>query len=86
MGSKVISPIHYIGLHGVEVEIVLENFIPYYEDAYVGHRIASSVEYLLRAPNKNGLEDIEKAIYNAQQAVDYIKRNGIDIKRGGGRG
>lgn len=53
--SMINKPKHYIGINGLEVEEVLQNFIPKYTDSYVAHRIASSVEYLLRSPQKNGL-------------------------------
>ena len=67
------SPKHYIGNNGLEVEEVLRNFIPRYEDSYVGHRVASAMEYLARAPLKNGLEDLKKARYNLDQAINHIE-------------
>ena len=69
--SMVNKPNHYIGINGLEVEEVLQNFIPKYTDSYVAHRIASSVEYLLRSPQKNGLEDIKKAKQNLEQIIAY---------------
>ena len=66
------SPNHYTGEVGLEVEEVLRNFIPRYEDAYVAHRIASAIEYLLRSPLKNGTQDLEKARYNIGQALEHI--------------
>ena len=66
------QPLHYVGEQGLEVEVVLQNFIPRYEDPYVGHRIASAIEYLLRSPLKNQRQDIEKAGKNIQQALAYL--------------
>ena len=66
------QPSHYVGNQGLEVEEVLQNFIPRYEDPYVGHRIASAIEYLLRSPLKNQRQDIEKAGKNIQQALAYL--------------
>lgn len=68
------SPNHYIGTYGLEVEEVLRNFIPRYENAYVAHRIGSAIEYLLRAPLKNGKQDLEKARYNIKQALDELDK------------
>lgn len=65
------KPSHYIGINGLEVEEVTQNFLPRYTDGYVSHRVGSAIEYLLRAPLKNGLEDIEKAKENLQQIIDY---------------
>lgn len=79
MEKRVFNPNHYIGLKGLEAEEVLRNFIPYYTDGYVAHRIASSVEYLLRAPRKNGLEDLKKSRYNIDQAIEHIEKEGIEI-------
>ena len=67
------QPNHYIGEYGLEVEDVLRNFIPRYTDPYVGHRIASAIEYLLRSPLKNGQQDIEKARKNLDQALGYLE-------------
>lgn len=68
------SPNHYIGDYGLEVEEVLRNFIPRYEDAYVAHRMASAIEYILRSPLKNRTQDLEKAGYNIQQALEHIRK------------
>ena len=67
------KPNHYIGEYGLEVEDVLRNFIPRYTDPYVGHRVASAIEYLLRSPLKNGQQDIEKARKNLDQALGYME-------------
>ncbi len=66
------SPNHYIGKYGLEVEEVLRNFLPRYENQYVAHRIGSAIEYLLRSPLKNGKQDLEKAKYNIEQALESI--------------
>lgn len=65
------KPSHYIGEQGLEVEEVLRNFLPRYENSYVAHRIGSAIEYLLRSPLKNGKQDLEKAKYNIEQALEY---------------
>lgn len=71
LNSQVQKPKHYVGEQGLEVETVLQNFIPRYENSYVGHRVASAVEYLLRAPLKNEKEDIAKAKENLEQILTY---------------
>ena len=65
------KPNHYVGIQGLEVETVLQNFIPRYTDSYEAHRIASAIEYLLRSPLKNGTEDVEKAKKNIEQVLSY---------------
>lgn len=55
-------PSHYQGLYGVEAIEVMRNFIPKYEDAFVGSMIKDVLKYVLRAPAKgNQLEDLKKA-------------------------
>ena len=70
--SVIDGPNHYIGENGLEVEEILQQFIVRYKDAYVAHRVASAIEYLLRAPLKNGNEDIRKARKNIDQVLEYI--------------
>jgi len=65
------KPSHYIGINGLEMEEVLENFLPRFEDGYVSHRVGSATEYLLRSPLKNGIEDIKKAKRNLEQVIAY---------------
>lgn len=69
--SMVNKPKHYIGIKGLEVEEVLQNFMPKYKDGYSAHRAASAIEYILRSPEKNGSQDIEKAIRNLQQMMEH---------------
>lgn len=67
------KPKHYIGVHGLEVETVLENFLPKITDGYVSHRIGSAIEYVLRHPEKNGRQDLEKAKKNLEQIFSYLE-------------
>lgn len=69
------KPRHYIGDNGLEVEQILAEFLPRHEDGYISHRVGSAIEYLLRAPYKNGLEDIYKASENLEQIKRYAERN-----------
>lgn len=71
--SGIDGPNHYIGENGLEVEEILQQFIGRYEDSYVAHRVASAIEYLLRAPLKNGNEDIRKAGKNIEQILNYTE-------------
>lgn len=75
MTNTVNKPSHYIGVNGMEVEEVLQNFLPKYKDPYISHRVGSAIEYQLRAPEKNGLEDLKKARKNLDQAIEYAERN-----------
>lgn len=70
---------HYFGIFDLEVETVLQNFIPKFQDAYIGHRVASAVEYLLRSPEKNGIEDVKKAHRNLEQAIEHYENRGAGI-------
>ena len=80
MTNMVNKPSHYIGVNGMEVEEVLQNFLPKYKDPYMSHRVGSAIEYQLRAPEKNGLEDLKKARKNLDQAIEYAERKKIESK------
>lgn len=80
MTNTVNKPSHYIGVNGMEVEEVLQNFLPKYKDPYMSHRVGSAIEYQLRAPEKNGLEDLKKARKNLDQAIEYAERKKIESK------
>ncbi len=69
-------PKHYVGIDGLEVEPVLENFLPKIKDGYVAPRVGSLLEYVLRHPEKNGIEDLEKAEKNMRQVFTYLKNKG----------
>lgn len=43
MTNTVNKPSHYIGVNGMEVEEVLQNFLPKYKDPYVSHRVGSAI-------------------------------------------
>lgn len=74
--DMVAKPKHYIGVYGLEVEEVLQNFLPKITDGYVAHRVGSLIEYVLRHPEKNGCEDLEKAQRNLKQVFDYYNLKG----------
>lgn len=76
-GDSVNSPSHYIGHNGIEVEQVNIGFLSKINDGYVGHRIGSAIEYLLRAGEKNGKEDIQKAKKNIEMVLDYLDEKGF---------
>mgnify|MGYP002741180895 FL=1 len=56
------QPKHYIGVDGLEAITVMENFLPKYDDAYIGYLVGNVLKYMLRAPSKdNQTEDFKKA-------------------------
>lgn len=67
--NAVVKPSHYVGTNGLEVKQVLEEFVK--EKAGItAHRWCSAVEYLLRAYEKNGKEDLEKAKMNIEWLIE----------------
>lgn len=68
-------PEHYQGLHGLEVDEVMQNFIPKYKDSYVGAKICNVLKYILRAPAKGKqLEDLRKAQQDLKSAIDKLEK------------
>ncbi|WP_162890773.1 DUF3310 domain-containing protein [Suicoccus acidiformans] len=70
------KPKHYIGRNGIEVDEVSVGFLSKIKDGYVGHKIGTAVEYLLRASEKNQKEDIQKAHKNLEMLLDYLNKEG----------
>ena len=66
-------PSHYQGLKGLEVREVMENFVPKYDryGGLISCDIKDAMKYILRAPDKNGLEDLKKA----QRMIKYVIDN-----------
>lgn len=54
------KPSHYM-LGDIEVKDVIAIVADKYHKGSVAHNVASALEYLMRSPDKNGLEDIKKA-------------------------
>ena len=65
-------PEHYKGLEGLEVRTVQENFVPKYEKygVMVACDIKDSIKYILRAPDKGGVEDLKKAVRMLNYAIE----------------
>lgn len=66
--NAVVKPSHYVGTNGLEVKQVLEEFVKD-KAGMVAHIWCSAVEYLLRAYEKNGQEDLEKAKMNIEWLI-----------------
>lgn len=54
------KPSHYM-LGNIEVKDIIAIVADKYHKGSVAHNVASALEYQMRAPAKNGLEDIKKA-------------------------
>ena len=66
-------PSHYQGMKGLEVREVMDNFVPKYAryGGLVACDIKDAIKYILRAPDKNGLEDLKKA----ERMIKYVIDN-----------
>lgn len=61
---------HYM-LGDIEVEDIIAIVADKYHKGSVAHNVASALEYQMRAPEKNGLEDIKKA----RKCLDFAIEN-----------
>ena len=53
----------------------MQNFIPKYENSYVGAMICNVLKYILRAPSKGKqLEDLKKAKVNLEFAINKLEK------------
>ncbi|MCG3401709.1 DUF3310 domain-containing protein [Staphylococcus massiliensis] len=68
--NAVNKPKHYM-IGDFEVKDIVAQVLDRYEQGSVAHNVGSSLEYLMRAPLKNGLEDLKKA----RKCIDYSIEN-----------
>ncbi len=64
------KPSHYM-LGDIEVKNIIAIVADKYHKGSVAHNVASALEYQMRAPEKNGLEDIKKA----RKCLDFAIEN-----------
>lgn len=64
------KPSHYM-LGEIEVKDIIAIVADKYHKGSVAHNVASALEYQMRAPGKNGLEDIKKA----RKCLDFAIEN-----------
>ncbi|RIN80217.1 DUF3310 domain-containing protein [Mammaliicoccus sciuri] len=67
------KPSHYM-LGDIEVKDIIAIVADKYHKGSVAHNVASALEYQMRAPEKNGLEDIKKA----RKCLDFAIENWED--------
>lgn len=67
------KPSHYM-LGDIEVKDIIAIVADKYHKGSVAHNVASALEYQMRAPGKNGLEDIKKA----RKCLDFAIENWED--------
>lgn len=67
------KPSHYM-LGDIEVKDIIAIVADKYHKGSVAHNVASALEYQMRAPEKNGIEDIKKA----RKCLDFAIENWED--------
>lgn len=75
MEDNVNQPKHYIGDDGLEVLEVHANFLPrymVYGALAVGYTF-NVIKYILRAPMKNGIEDLKKAAFYLNHLIEEVQ-------------
>lgn len=68
--KNVSHPAHYQGADGMETIDVIRNFTGPH---YVGYLHGNAIKYVLRYEKKNGVEDIEKAIWYLTALKEYLE-------------
>ena len=69
------SPKHYFGIYGLEAITVMKNFLPNYENPYLGYLVGNVIKYILRAPQKGKLlEDLKKARKYLDEAIGELEK------------
>ena len=74
--SNVHKPNHYLGAYSLEAMTVQDNFAPYYSTKWGGMaciHFGNIIKYVLRAPRKNGIEDLKKARYILDKLIEHVE-------------
>ena len=69
--KNVSHPAHYQGADGMETIDVIRNFTGPH---YVGYLHGNAIKYVLRYEKKNGIEDLEKAIWYLTALKEYLEK------------
>ena len=70
--SKVNHPSHYQSANGIEVIDVIEAFTEEL-NGIVAFDIGNVIKYVCRFNNKNGVEDLKKAKWYLEHAIDKLE-------------
>lgn len=74
MSDAVKCPAHYAGDGEIECKRAVASMAAGYDKAHlphaVSHRLQAAVEYIWRAPLKNGRQDVEKAMEDLRIALE----------------
>lgn len=77
MGNSVEHPSHYQFENGMEVldfiKIITEDF----DDGYEGFLVGNILKYTARYPWKNGIEDVKKTKYYADELIKYLETKDV---------
>lgn len=73
------SPNHYKGIYGLENREVLKNFVPKYNKygGMVSSDMKDVIKYVIRAPEKGGLEDLKKAQKFLGWVIEDLEREKV---------
>lgn len=73
--SAVKKPLHYIFENGMEAKIIINMISNRYKIGSVAYHVGNCTKYIIRAPFKSGLEDLEKAKESLDMAIDCWKEH-----------
>ncbi|MGV3043509.1 DUF3310 domain-containing protein [Staphylococcus rostri] len=68
--STVVKPKHYIFSDGTEAKTFINKITERYKQGSVAYHVGNCAKYIIRAPFKNGLEDLEKAQESLGLAIE----------------
>ena len=75
MKDMVNHPDHYISESGIETIDVIKAFVADIDDPFAAYCTGNIIKYICRWPNKNGLQDLEKAQWYLNALIEHQKRS-----------
>ncbi|MCS4487213.1 DUF3310 domain-containing protein [Staphylococcus americanisciuri] len=68
--STVVKPKHYMFSDGTEAKTFINKIAERYKQGSVAYHVGNCAKYIIRAPFKNGLEDLKKAQESLGLAIE----------------
>ncbi|MDO5375712.1 MAG: DUF3310 domain-containing protein [Staphylococcus rostri] len=68
--SSVVKPKHYIFSDGTEAKTFINKITERYKQGSVAYHVGNCAKYIIRAPFKNGLEDLKKGQESLGLAIE----------------
>ncbi|WP_330994081.1 DUF3310 domain-containing protein, partial [Staphylococcus pseudintermedius] len=79
--SEINKPHHYMFEDGTEAIKIINMIVKRYKQSIVAAQIYNAIKYIVRAPFKNGVEDLKKAKESINFAIKFWDDKEMEYKK-----